>query len=501
MQNKHYAIMKYRFLFLTMMMAVATLAHAQNISVTSAEGTNVELFLRNYFLGEGVEIYNVKFNNAAGNIVKPQIGSFQSNGFGGVQMQEGIVLTTGHVSVAEGPNDNGHANQPIGNYYSDPLVALVSTGDIRSCATLDFDLVCLADHLSFTYSFGSEEYPEYVGSRYNDVFAFFLTGIDPATGLVATRNIALVPGSVSDENPDGIAVAINSVNPGVPGTSGSSAVDIHPEYSSYYRENPSGTDGIQYNGYTAKLVAEATLVPCEVYHMHITICNIGDLNRDSGVMIEGHSLTSPSTVGRIVHVGQTTFERMVGSEVVMNLANTPYSEGRVHISFGGDLACGDDFVCVTDSGDIIDASRDYMYINDEPHSFLLRGTDSADLSTPRSIEVYLAIELCPQHPELLVFDTLHLTMVEDSEPPSPSAVREVTAGRCSIYPNPAKDNITVEIEGLHKIDLLSTDGRIVLSKAADAPQVSVDVSGVAPGVYTLRAATSDGVYTSVVIVE
>ena len=48
---------------------------------------------------------------------------------------------------------------------------------------------------TFFYAFGSEEYNEYVGSQYNDVFRLLVNDVD----------VALIPGS-------GDVVAINNVN-------------------------------------------------------------------------------------------------------------------------------------------------------------------------------------------------------------------------------------------------------------------------------------------------
>jgi len=41
---------------------------------------------------------------------------------------------------------------------------------------LEFDFIPQSDTLKFNYIFGSEEYPEYVNSGYNDVFGFFISG-------------------------------------------------------------------------------------------------------------------------------------------------------------------------------------------------------------------------------------------------------------------------------------------------------------------------------------
>lgn len=75
---------------------------------------------------------------------------------------------------------------------------------------MEFDFVPATDNISFNYVFGSEEYPEYVCSQFNDVFAFFISG----PGIVGLQNIAIVQGTAN------MPVAINSVNVGEAGTFG-----------------------------------------------------------------------------------------------------------------------------------------------------------------------------------------------------------------------------------------------------------------------------------------
>lgn len=53
-----------RYTLITLLMAIGVCPiAAQNIIVTSAEGQNVENFVRSNFLGGGVHVFNVKFNN------------------------------------------------------------------------------------------------------------------------------------------------------------------------------------------------------------------------------------------------------------------------------------------------------------------------------------------------------------------------------------------------------------------------------------------------------
>ena len=107
-----------KWLSLLLLFASHQLA-AQNISVSAATGQNINTFVQNQLVGDGVYVFNVKFNNATGNISKPQIGTFNSNGYIQLFMNEGVVMTTGDVSVAPGPNSNGSSSSPVAGYYSD----------------------------------------------------------------------------------------------------------------------------------------------------------------------------------------------------------------------------------------------------------------------------------------------------------------------------------------------------------------------------------------------
>lgn len=91
--------MRKRNLYLILSLLMAMPLAAQNVSVASAQGQDIEAFVRVHFLGSGVHVYNVRFNNTSGNVTHPQIGSFQSNGFSLMQMASGIVLTTGNVAA------------------------------------------------------------------------------------------------------------------------------------------------------------------------------------------------------------------------------------------------------------------------------------------------------------------------------------------------------------------------------------------------------------------
>ena len=383
-------------------------AWAQSISVTSAVGQSPVTFLQNNLLGGGVYVFNAKFNNTSSNIATPNIGTFQSNGFMGLMMTGGVIMTTGNIDVAPGPNNASGKSNSIDGFYSDPEMAPVATGTINGCSTLDFDFVTLSGSISMNFCFGSEEYPEYVCSSYNDVFAFYVTGPDPETGEEVTRNIAIIPGTVSDSTPNGIAVAINSVNDGVPG-SYAGAEGCYYDFANYYVDNTNDTTGgVQYDGYTSKLAASAQLVPCEVYHMHISVCNVGDNAFDSGVFLEGGSFTAPTMAIGLSRPGVTPVHGSCPTDIPLTLGLTQFDEGTVRFSFGGTAVLGTDFEIVDENGVAIDSNG--LHIDNDVHSFILRGLQGADLSQEKTIDVYLATSLCANFPQLVSYDTMHFTL-------------------------------------------------------------------------------------------
>lgn len=387
--------------------------HAQNITVTSAMGQDVNTFVNTALAGKGVYITNAKFSNTSGPILSDQIGVFQANGFTGFSMDSGIVMTTGNISVAPGPNNLSGASQPITGYYSDAELAPIATSSINGCATLDFDFVGLTNTISFMYTFASEEYPEYVCSNFNDVFAFYVTGPDPETMEERTWNVAIIPLSVTDSTPDGIAVAINSINPGVPGTSGGGGSDCHYEFSSYYNDNPVESVGVQYDGYTSKLVATTEIVPCALYHMHLSVCNVGDNAFDSGVFLEYGSFSSPSTQLNFNRVNRDTVRVGCATRVPFDMSHSYYDDGVCHITYGGTAVYGVDFTCTTDSGAVMEGDQPFYISKSTTHYLNVAGIQGANLAQPKYIDLYIETSVCPAFPDLKVYDTMRLVLVNN----------------------------------------------------------------------------------------
>ena len=229
--------------------------------------------VQNILVGTGVTVSNVTFNSPASAM---NIGEFMGGGGTNIGISNGIILASGDVHNAIGPNDQTGAGNAT-NTGSDPdLQNLIPGYTIYDAAVLEFDFVPLSDTIRFRYVFGSEEYPEYVNSNYNDVFGFFVDGPDPAGGNYVKKNIALIPGT-------NLPVTINNVN------------NVIPSYPQYYIDNTNGAT-IQYDGFTTVLTAEIVVIPCETYHLKIAIADAGDQILDSGVFLEANSFSSNAII-------------------------------------------------------------------------------------------------------------------------------------------------------------------------------------------------------------
>jgi hypothetical protein len=154
--------------------------------------------VQNVLLGNGVSANNITFTGS------PQmIGGFNGSN-SNIGLSNGIILSTGRIQDATGPNQSSGSGENLSQNGFVPLEQAIGDGaETQDAAILKFNFICEGDVVQFRYVFASEEYPEYVGSEFNDAFAFFIQG----PGITGMQNIALIPGT-------NLPVAINNVNAG-----------------------------------------------------------------------------------------------------------------------------------------------------------------------------------------------------------------------------------------------------------------------------------------------
>jgi hypothetical protein len=206
--------------------------------------------------GAGVTLANASYRGdpaAAGTFSAAQAA---------IGIEAGVVLSTGNAADVVGPNSDasrGTNNLRAGDATVDMLAAPYRTVD---AAVLEFDVTPAAATISIRYVFGSEEYPEFVGTAYSDVMAIFVNGVNCA-------------------NHDGHPVGVNTINKIV--------------NSALFIDNDNGARDTQMDGLTVALECVAAVTPGMPNHVRIAIADTGDAAYDSAVFLAAGGIKSPGT--------------------------------------------------------------------------------------------------------------------------------------------------------------------------------------------------------------
>jgi hypothetical protein len=222
-------------------------------------------------VGPGVTVSNVVYtgHNRAGGLF--------SGGTGIIGFEGGVILSSGCIANVVGPNtDPGITcvNETPGH----PDLSAIAGHPTFDAAVLEFDFVPSTDRVFFRYVFASDEYNEFVGSQFNDVFGFFINGVNYA---------------VVGDPP--VPITINTINRGQPGTP--------PTNPQLYRNNdpftptfdgsicpPGGCFDTEMDGLTVVITLEAPVNPNVVNTMRLAIADAADDVLDSNVFIQGGTL-------------------------------------------------------------------------------------------------------------------------------------------------------------------------------------------------------------------
>jgi hypothetical protein len=225
--------------------------------------------------GGGVTVENITITGT-----NEAIGSFSGGkpegDTKGIGIEEGVILSSGNVANAIGPNNKDNQTSDFGTPGDPDLDKVLaqkksntddaSTQTTNDAIVLEFDFIPKYEQFLFEYVFASEEYNEFADSEFNDIFSFFLNG----------QNIALIPGTATP-------VAINNINAG--------------KNKAFYLNNRPDTvkDGnypydTQFDGFTVPLAAQKLLTPGEKQHLKLVIADTSDSILDSAVFLKKGSL-------------------------------------------------------------------------------------------------------------------------------------------------------------------------------------------------------------------
>jgi gliding motility-associated-like protein len=224
------------------------------------------------------------------------IGYFNRNGTS-FPFEEGVILSSGTVSKAMGPNNTNQLYEgkyPLAEDGLNPLwegdddleaIILAGTGNPMNsynATKLEFDFIPITPSINFNFLFASEEYGFYQ-CNYSDAFAFILTDLS-VPGSEA-QNLAVLPGTQIPISVVTIRDALYNLD--------FDCASVNPEYfDTFYALGlgvPPMTAPINFNGVTVPLTAYSEVIPGHQYHIKLVIADRGDASLDSAVFLEAGS--------------------------------------------------------------------------------------------------------------------------------------------------------------------------------------------------------------------
>lgn len=245
---------------------------------------------------EGANVVKGK-SNFLGN--SSQGGFFYNNTT--TSIDEGIILSTGKVKDAEGPNSKDRTTTEFYNEDNDEHDSLndlenisgAGSGNTGDAAILQTRFKWNGGDFSLKYSFASEEYNEGVenaSSGPNDPFAIFVS----KTPVQNRTNIA--------KTPDGDNVTIDNINAGETGNKSNS--DNSDTFNNNDRDNTNTPYDIEYDGFTDPLTGKKNLKEgTYVLRMGVTDAGSDSDNKysdDTAVLVQGEptsqAVPEPNTI-------------------------------------------------------------------------------------------------------------------------------------------------------------------------------------------------------------
>jgi hypothetical protein len=304
-----------------------------------------------------------------------------------IGFSDGVILSSGRADDVTGPNSSSSTTTAVGQ-PGDPQLSALAGYPTYDASVLEFQFEVPegAEQVFFTYVFGSEEYTEYVGSTFNDVFAFWVNG----------QNCAVVG--------DGQPVSINTIN------HGNTARSFDPVNPALYVNNdpfdgslatpPLEAATAPYNtemdGFTVPLVCSAEVDPAATNTMRLAIADASDDVLDSWVLIQAGSLSitppgDPDTFTVALEGFAASYEQGA-SQTGTETARFVYTDNDGSIEQVYNVFTIDGFTTLTDYQALF---ADVAY---DPYIRGLHGEDPSHVVAPETRDVPLAFTLQPDAP-------------------------------------------------------------------------------------------------------
>ncbi len=261
-------------LLLITAIAVTVNCFSQAISVSTNTYTVPQLVNTVLINSPCVSATNITWKTGTNFASSNGIGYFQ-NSNPNFPMQAGVILSTGDVTHASGPNstmlNDGSPTWPGDTSLESTLLQSGISMSSVNASILEFDFTPISPTFSFEFLFASEEYGNFQ-CQFSDAFAFLLT--NTATGV--TKNLAVVPST-------NIPISVVTIRDYLYNSSCPSANAQY--FGAYNGGSAAASAAINFNGQTKLMNASAVLVPNTTYHIKLVIADRSDESSDSAIFI------------------------------------------------------------------------------------------------------------------------------------------------------------------------------------------------------------------------
>jgi len=453
--------MKNLFSLVFLLFAIFSISKAQVVITPSLSPS---YYVQNVLMGNYVGISNVSSTCTINFGGVSSLGEFHTFTIPNSTLNDGILFSTGDINITVGPNSSSSSSTNL-NLPGDSMLNLLVSYPTYDAAVLEFDYVPFTNVLNFQYIFASEEYPEYVGSSFNDIFGFYVSGPNPYGGNYINKNIAIIPGTTNS------AVSINNINNG--------ASNSGPCVNCQYYVQNTGSSSIIFDGYTAPLNAIVSVIPFASYHIKMAVADVGDYIYDSEVMLKLHSFScqplqySSSNSTKNITNNYSAKEDSSSVSIHITLPDTAITDINFHYQILGTAINGVDYQQIADSI-FFPAGTITQSININPlHDTISESTEIISLIL-NSLN-----------------DTINVEILDNSIL-SPSGIgKSIDLKNLSILPNPATNILNIETTySFNQYQIFDISGRLILSEKFSK---TIDISGINTGVYFIKLINASNV--------
>ncbi|MBX9684881.1 MAG: DUF4347 domain-containing protein, partial [Hyphomicrobium sp.] len=254
------------------------------ISITALNGTSITATtLADNIAGSGVTVVSATYtgdNSQAGTFTSATGYSAEWLSYG-----SGTIFSTGSATSVIGPNTAGNTSVNAPGTGTDADFTVIGGGTSFDTSALTISFIPDSNRITLQFTFGSEEYNEYVYANFNDAIGVWVNGV----------HVSLTPA--------GNAIAIDTINQAgtYTPTNGVLANDANPTNGVFDSASPSlfinntpnaGTYNTAMDGFTVTLTLVANVNIGVANTIRLGVADIGDAAYDSWLFVRENSLQS-----------------------------------------------------------------------------------------------------------------------------------------------------------------------------------------------------------------